>query len=74
MILFNREHAAYATADDHAHALVVAKIGKPRIGEGLVRGLDAELRDAVLLFGGVNLVERIALDFGSQVRIAVLCI
>ena len=74
VILFNGKHATHATADNYAHALVVTKIRKPRIGEGLVRGLDAELRDAVLLFGCVNLVERVTLDFGSQVRVAILCI
>ena len=32
MILFNGKHAAHAATDHHAHALVVTKIRKPRIG------------------------------------------
>ena len=32
MILFNRKDTAHAATDHHAHALVVTKIRKPRIG------------------------------------------
>ena len=74
VILFNGKHTAHAAADHHAHALIVTEIRKPRIGQGLVRGLDAELRDAVLFFGSVQVIEGVALDFGSQVRIAIYSI
>ena len=74
VIMFDGNDATDAATDNDAHSLVVVEIGKARIGQGLVCRLDAEFRDAVLFFGGVDLVKRIAIDFGSQIRIAVHCI
>ena len=74
MILFNGKNTTHATSDHHAHALVITKVLETCIGQGFVCSLDAKFRDAVLFFGSVNFIEGVALDFGSQVRIAIHCI
>ena len=71
MIMFNRNDTANAASDNDTHTLIVVEITETCIGQSFVCSLDAKFGDAVLFFGGVNFVQGIAVDFGSQVRIAV---
>ena len=71
MIMFNRNDSANATSDNDTHALVVVEVTETCIGQSFVCSLDAKFGDAVLFFWGVDFIQGIAIDFGSQVRIAV---
>ena len=56
VVLFNRENAAYATADDHAYALVVVKVCKAGIGQCFFCGLDTKFGNSVFFFWCVDFV------------------
>jgi len=72
MVVFNTEDTTHTASDNDTHALVVRKIRETRIMHSLESGLDAEFGGAVLALCALDLVQRVAMDFGCQVGIAIL--
>ena len=68
--MFHAENATDTATDNHADTLVVGKIRKIRVGKSLVRRLDAKFGSTVLFFGIRDFVQRVAMDFRRQIRIA----